>query len=247
SVVVVGRSINSRAPARMAFTITWGGFRMPIAKMAPSGMSSRSNSIPRNACTALSAGMSTRVTSGFAARTRRTTGSPVAMGKLLQVCTVRATLVPSTSTCKSARCSLSVATITTESSAIASRVFTAESISTSTSFETASNECAGACALFVALVELVLVQKWLWVFRAGQRLRTRTDAMHGAQNHQFGVVLLQAAAAEEVSQDRNIAKSRNLVVNVCNPIIHQAGNHEALAVLQFKFGFSPARTERGHR
>src|SRR5581483_1340329 len=58
---------------------------------------------------------------------------------------------------------------------------------------------------------------------------------------------LQAAAAEEVSQDRNIAKSRNLVVNVCNSIIHQAGDHEALAVLQFKFGFSPARTERGHR
>ena len=55
---------------------------------------------------ALSAGMSTRVTSGLAARTRRVTGSAAAIGKLAQVCTVRATLVPSTSTCNT--CSLLV-------------------------------------------------------------------------------------------------------------------------------------------
>jgi hypothetical protein len=34
------------------------------------------------------------------------------------VCTVRATLVPSTRTCNTVRCSLSVATMTTESSGI---------------------------------------------------------------------------------------------------------------------------------
>src|SRR5579871_1580474 len=62
--------------------------------------------------------MSTIVTSGFAAFTLRVTGSAAATGKLAQVCTVRATLVPSTSTWSRARCSLSVATSTTESSAI---------------------------------------------------------------------------------------------------------------------------------
>src|SRR5580765_3708821 len=67
--------------------------------------------------------MSTRVTSGFAVRTRLVTGSEAATGKLAHVWTVRATLVPSTSTCSTARCSLSVATITTESSAITYRRF----------------------------------------------------------------------------------------------------------------------------
>ena len=134
----------------MAFTMTCGCFRMPIAKMAPSGISSRSSSMPRSACMALSAGMSTRITSGLAARTRRTTGSPVAMGKLVQLWTVRATLVPSTSTCNSARCSLSVATMTTESSAIRIRGSTAESISTSTSFQTAPMHApAFACYLLL--------------------------------------------------------------------------------------------------
>src|ERR1700741_437437 len=43
-------------------------------------------------------------------------GSEVATGKVAQVWTVLATLVPSTRTCSTVRCSLSVATITTESS-----------------------------------------------------------------------------------------------------------------------------------
>src|ERR1700675_131680 len=46
-------------------------------------------------------------------------GSEVATGKVAQLWTVLATLVPSTSTCRTVRCSLSVATITTESSGIA--------------------------------------------------------------------------------------------------------------------------------
>src|ERR1700733_2923486 len=43
-------------------------------------------------------------------------GSEPATGKLAQVCTVLATLVPSTSTWSTVRCSLSVATMTTVSS-----------------------------------------------------------------------------------------------------------------------------------
>src|SRR5438067_8524469 len=49
---------------------------------------------------------------------RRTTGSVAATGKLAHECTVRATVVPSTSTCNTARWSLSGVTITTESSGI---------------------------------------------------------------------------------------------------------------------------------
>src|SRR5580700_3663492 len=60
--------------------------------------------------------MSTRTTSAFAAWIRRVTGSVEATGKVAQVCTVRATLVLSTRTCRTALCSLSDATITTESS-----------------------------------------------------------------------------------------------------------------------------------
>src|SRR5215475_13663889 len=89
-----------------------------MAKIALSGTSWWRNSIARRANWELSTGMSTRITSGFAARTRRVTGSEPATGKLAQVCTVRATLVPSTSTCKRARCSLSVATMTTDNSGI---------------------------------------------------------------------------------------------------------------------------------
>src|SRR6516164_1024845 len=73
----------------------------------------------RKAGIGASAGMSTSTTSGLALWTRRTTGSLAASGKLLQLCTVRATLVPSTRTCNNARCSPSCATTTTESSAIA--------------------------------------------------------------------------------------------------------------------------------
>ena len=89
-----------------------------MAKIALSDTSWCSSSMARKANWALSAGMSTRTTSGFAARTRRATGSEPATGKFAQVCTVRATLVPSTSTCSRARCSLSVATMTTDSSGI---------------------------------------------------------------------------------------------------------------------------------
>src|SRR5262249_232292 len=66
----------------------------------------------------LSVGTSTRTTSGLACCIRRTIGSVAAMGRFAAAWTMWATLVPSTNTCSTARCSLSVATTTTESSGI---------------------------------------------------------------------------------------------------------------------------------
>src|SRR5581483_8779173 len=63
--------------------------------------------------------MSISTTSGRALCTRRITGSVAVTGKLAQVWTTLATLVPSTSTCKTARCSASSATMTTDNSGIA--------------------------------------------------------------------------------------------------------------------------------
>src|SRR5260370_22359800 len=117
----------------------------------------------RSARGGLSAGMSTRVTSGLAVRTRRVTGSDAATGKLAQLWIVRATLVPSTSTCSTARCSLSVATITTDSSGITNLRF-----------------------LF-AFVEPAVVQERPRILGRGRRLRTGRDTAHRAQNHKFRI------------------------------------------------------------
>ena len=38
----------------------------------------------------------------------------------------------------------------------------------------------------------------------------------------------------------------NLVADIGDAIVHQSGDHKTLAVLQFKFGFGPARAQRGH-
>ena len=116
SVVVVGRSMYSRAPERMALTMACGCAMLPMANRAVSGNSWWTISIARNASAGLSLGTSTSTTSGLALWMRRTTGSLATTGKLAQLCTVRATLVPSTRTCKTERCSLSCATMTTDSS-----------------------------------------------------------------------------------------------------------------------------------
>src|SRR5579864_3222964 len=118
AVVVVGRSMYSRAPARMAFTITCGCDMLPMAKTAALLTSARSVSMARIAAVALSWGMSTSNTSGLTPWMRRNSGSVAATGNAGQLCTVRATLVPSTSTCSTERCSSSVASITTANSAI---------------------------------------------------------------------------------------------------------------------------------
>ena len=41
-------------------------------------------------------------------------------------------------------------------------------------------------------------------------------------------------------------RSRNLVGNVCDPVIHQAGDDEALAILQLEFSFRLTRADGGY-
>src|ERR1700733_5271056 len=67
--------MNSRAPARMALTMTCGWLRPPMANTAESGNSWRRSSTARMAVAGLSAGTSTKTTSGVAACTRRKTRS----------------------------------------------------------------------------------------------------------------------------------------------------------------------------
>src|SRR5579864_691165 len=194
----------------------------------------------RSARPGLSAGISTRVTSGLALRTRRVTGSEAATGKLAQVWTVRATFVPSTSTCSTARCSLSAATMTTASSGIT----TCSSLKFD---EGLSNAAALQHTSLVVLVELPSVHKRFRIRGRGRRLRVGRNAMHRAQDHECRITLLQALAAKKVSQDRNIAQTWNLVIDVGYTIVYESRNHKALPILQFKFSFSFAGAQGGHR
>src|SRR5579864_2661771 len=193
----------------------------------------------RSAGVALSAGISTNVTSGFAARTRRVTGSEPATGKLAQVWTVRATLVPSTSTWSTARCSLSVATMTTESSGISNAPSSHRAGKPTYSTATRKN----TQFLFAVLIKLAVLDKRFRVLWQRRRLRGRRNPPNRAKNHQLRVALLQALTAKEISQDRDISEAGNLAVNVGDAVVHQARDHETLAILQFKFGLSAARTE----
>src|ERR1035437_4401777 len=207
--------------------------------MAASAISWCSSSMARRARAGLSAGISTSVTSGLAARTRRVTGSEAATGKLAQVWTGRATLVPSTSTCSTARCSLSVATMTTESSGITT-------CGPNSLRNSVSLWCASPIRCLVSLVELAGIQERLRIFGECRLLRVRRNASHRAQDHEFRIALLQALAAKKVAQDRNVAKAANLVIDVGHTVVHEPRDHKALSILQLKFGFGFARAKRGH-
>src|SRR5208337_1869242 len=86
-------------------------------------------------------------------------------------------------------------------------------------------------------VELAMVQIRLWGLWQLRRLGSGRDPVHGTQYHQFRVALLRALAPEKSAEDRDIAQARNLVRNVRDPVVDQAGDDEALAVLQFEFRF----------
>src|SRR6266853_529462 len=197
----------------------------------------------RSARGGLSAGMSTRVTSGLAVRTRRVTGSEAATGKLAQLWTARATLVPSTRTCSTARCSLSDATITTESSGM---ILLGAPYCFLTLTELPELLACTMLPLFAAArrlcsIEFVLIQKRFRIRGCRRRLSAWRDATHRAQNHQLGIAFCRALALEKIAQNWNVTQSWNLVVDVGDTIVHQTRNDEALAVLQFKFSVRPPR------
>src|SRR2546429_6600471 len=74
SVVVVGRSMYSRAPERIAFTIACGWAMLPMANKGVSGNSWWTISIARKASVGLSPGTSTKTTSGVAVLILTNTG-----------------------------------------------------------------------------------------------------------------------------------------------------------------------------
>src|SRR3979490_1860054 len=98
--------------------------------------------------------------------------------------------------------------------------------------------------LFLA-IELIVIQIWLRIHRTFRSLDIGRNPAHRAQNHQFRVALLRAFALEEIAEDRDIAQSRYLVAKICDPVIHQAGDDEALAILQFEFSIRLARADGG--
>src|ERR1700687_4974369 len=194
----------------------------------------------RRARAGLSTGISIKVTSGLAVRTRRVTGSEAATGKLAQVWTVRATLVPSTSTCRTARCSLSGATITTDNSGITTCCWLVHS-------ETLSHPCPLPTCCLALLVELARIQERLRIVGPRRLLRVGRYAVHRAQDHKFRIALFQALAAKEIPQDRDVAKPRDFVIDVGHPVVHKPSDYKALTVLQLKFSFGFARAKRWHR
>src|SRR5437588_5099676 len=99
--------------------------------------------------------------------------------------------------------------------------------------------------LFLA-IELAVIQIRLRIHRTLWSLDIWCDPAHRAQNHQFRVALLRALALEEIAEDRDIAQSRYLIAKICDPVIHQSGDDEALAVLQFEFSIRLARADGGY-
>src|SRR5271165_4237611 len=67
--------------------------------------------------------------------------------------------------------------------------------------------------------------------------------MHRAENHQFRIALLRALAFEKITQDRNVAQARNLIPDVGDTIVNQAGDHEALSIAQLELGLSLASAQ----
>src|SRR5579871_5434943 len=140
------------------------------------------------------------------------------------------------------RCSLSVATMTTDNSAIPTCAWLFSDLVPTPAYEIAAQD-----GLFLlALIELLVVQIRLGRLGQSNRLRTGRNPVHGAQDQEFRITLLQTLAAEEGSQNRDVAESGNFAVNVGYPIVHKAGNDEALSILQLKLGFRFTCAQSGH-
>src|ERR1700684_3167492 len=218
-----------------------------MANNAVAGSSWWSNSIVRKARMALSAGMSTKTTSAFVVWIRRTKGSFAATGKLTWVYTARATLVPSTNTCITARCSLSAATIITESSGITTlllpQILYRQLLCTQNHSIPMCRLSFAASGWLLGGVKLIFVEERLRILRSSRRLGTGCDAMHRAQHHQFRIALLHILALEQIANNRKVGESRKFVGNLSHSVVHETGDHEALTVLQFKLRVCAPRAQ----
>src|SRR5882762_1916306 len=95
--------------------------------------------------------------------------------------------------------------------------------------------CLFLLAFRVLAVETRFIEKRLRIDRAGGRLAAGRNPARCAQNHQFSSALLNGLALEKIAQNRNIPEPWNLAGDVGDPVVQQARDHEALAVLQFEF------------
>src|SRR5580698_6118654 len=191
--------------------------------------------------------MSTRTTSAFVVWIRRIKGSFAATGKLAWVYTARATLVPSTSTCSTARCSLSAATIITESSGMTllllpQNLYRHLLCTQNHTIPIGSSASFAACRRLLS-IKLIFVEERLRILRTFRRLGAGCDAMHRAQHHQFRIALLQILAFEQIAENRNVSESRKLIGNLSHSVVHEAGDHETLPVLQLKFRVRATRAQ----
>src|ERR1700686_4788480 len=100
--------------------------------------------------------------------------------------------------------------------------------------------------MLLLAIELSVIQIVLRVHWTFRRLDIGRNPAHRAQNHQFRVALLRALALEEIAEDRDIAQSRYLVPKICDPVVHQAGDDEALAILQFEFSIRLTGADGGY-
>src|SRR5260370_10071134 len=71
--------------------------------------------------------------------------------------------------------------------------------------------------------------------------------MYRAQDNKLCRTLLCVLASEQVAENRNIPQPGDLAVLVCDPVIHESGDYEALTILHFKLGLCAPCAQGGDR
>src|ERR1039458_4794498 len=73
----------------------------------------------------------------------------------------------------------------------------------------------------------------------------RAHEMRSDHHQQLVIRFLRAAAAEQLSQNGDVAKTRHLIHGFDHLLVDQAGNRETLAILEQHFGLGAALRQRG--
>src|SRR5437899_10474757 len=72
----------------------------------------------------------------------------------------------------------------------------------------------------------------------------RRDLACGHQDHELVVGLIQVLALEECPKDGNVTQAGNLGAGIGETVVHQSGDHEALAIFDLEFGLGAPGAER---
>src|ERR1700691_751434 len=91
-------------------------------------------------------------------------------------------------------------------------------------------------------------QERIWIFQTRSRLARHNwmNDMRCHHDYEFVLAAIQALAREQLSENRNIADTRNLLHLLRDAVIHQPCNREALPVRQAHVGFDAVRRQRGN-